>query len=389
MARYDIVRACGHEETVHLFGRVKDRESRAEWEATRLCEDCYRAHREKELERARREAQAEAEERGLPELAGSEKQVAWAMTIRQNAMEALDRAERKALDRLAESPDDEQAAFFVATVDAMRRETRAKAWIDEYGRMPKDFVEHHVRDLLRKAWRERPLADPDPEDVDPTRMMDPPERITSTVAAIETRGETIRIVFPENRRDFWEVVKKRLQYRWNKREQVWERKIGYMSGPLEDRLAEAAHELVAAGFSVRAPSPVIEAAIAEAWSAERTRWVVKMKADGRLGIVWDRFRDDDYWRAAKAIPSSRWEAPYMKVQPEQFEAVLDFAEMHDFEISEGAEKAMDKAREERDAAVVAELEAEEAKERKRVGRDPRPMDAPKEVSVDESLRDNN
>lgn len=45
MAKYQIERSCGHTETVNIGGRVKDRDRKAEWEAGRLCWDCYRKER--------------------------------------------------------------------------------------------------------------------------------------------------------------------------------------------------------------------------------------------------------------------------------------------------------------------------------------------------------
>lgn len=47
MSKRDITRSCGHVETVNICGPYKDRDRKAEYEAGRLCYDCYRAQQAK------------------------------------------------------------------------------------------------------------------------------------------------------------------------------------------------------------------------------------------------------------------------------------------------------------------------------------------------------
>lgn len=43
MAKYKITYKCGHEGTVELFGKYKDRDSRMKWMSENMvCPDCYR-----------------------------------------------------------------------------------------------------------------------------------------------------------------------------------------------------------------------------------------------------------------------------------------------------------------------------------------------------------
>ncbi len=39
--KYEITRACGHVETVELYGKVADRESKINWYGKTMCRDCY------------------------------------------------------------------------------------------------------------------------------------------------------------------------------------------------------------------------------------------------------------------------------------------------------------------------------------------------------------
>jgi hypothetical protein len=86
MSKREIEHSCGHTETHNITGPYKGRDAKAAWLAERPCSDCYRAKKASEAARQReatnRAAAAANEAEGLPALAGSEKQIAWAETIR-------------------------------------------------------------------------------------------------------------------------------------------------------------------------------------------------------------------------------------------------------------------------------------------------------------------
>ena len=68
MSKYTITHACGHEETVQLYGPYKDRERKAAWMADQECPECRVAAKV-----------AAARAKGLTE--GTDKQIAWAADI--------------------------------------------------------------------------------------------------------------------------------------------------------------------------------------------------------------------------------------------------------------------------------------------------------------------
>ena len=79
--KYEVRFACGHTETRELFGKVSERENRIKyWEENGICSECYKAKQAEEI--AKKSA-------GLPELEGTEKQVAWAKKIRLEKIEQL------------------------------------------------------------------------------------------------------------------------------------------------------------------------------------------------------------------------------------------------------------------------------------------------------------
>lgn len=85
--KYYVTFSCGHEGEVNLYGKAKDRDRRIAWyEEEGICPDCYRKMKEEERRKADEGLAAYADkieaEWNLPELEGTEKQVAWARKIR-------------------------------------------------------------------------------------------------------------------------------------------------------------------------------------------------------------------------------------------------------------------------------------------------------------------
>lgn len=116
--KYTVKMSCGHEVTVELFGKSADRERKiAYYEAHGLCDECAAKMR---AERNAQNAMQDSQD-GLPVLTGSDKQIAWAHTIRQDLL-------KKVADAMANVPaDDARIAPFVAWV---KGQSASRFWID-------------------------------------------------------------------------------------------------------------------------------------------------------------------------------------------------------------------------------------------------------------------
>ena len=80
---------CGHTEQVQLYGPMRDRDRRLELAKNNLdCPACYQARLQTERQ-AQNERAALLAADSLPALQGSEKQIAWATSIRQAWIEAM------------------------------------------------------------------------------------------------------------------------------------------------------------------------------------------------------------------------------------------------------------------------------------------------------------
>lgn len=115
MGQYQINFACGCEETKQIYGKIVDRQKKADWLETQDCYECQRKAEQKQ-------AQKSAVEQGLPSLEGSDKQIAWAEMIRQEHLEI----NKYSFAKVAEKGNSEHLRL----VEAYRNETSAKWWID-------------------------------------------------------------------------------------------------------------------------------------------------------------------------------------------------------------------------------------------------------------------
>ena len=127
MAHRTITRACGHLDSVTLWGKQEAREERAEYEAGRLCRSCWLAKRETEKAEEQKAALQAAREQGLRPLDGTDKQVAWAETLRHQVL-----SEEAALrERAQASPRAQEAVNLLEdTLRILRDEGTARFWID-------------------------------------------------------------------------------------------------------------------------------------------------------------------------------------------------------------------------------------------------------------------
>lgn len=118
MAQYEITYRCGHKDTVQIYGTNThgERERKAAWYGTIDCPKCQAANTIK----------ANKEE-GMAELEGSDKQIAWAESIRGKIMPMLDAERQGCADHGATA---EQLAKIDIVLAWLRGQKSAAWWID-------------------------------------------------------------------------------------------------------------------------------------------------------------------------------------------------------------------------------------------------------------------
>jgi len=383
MAKYTVTRACGHDETVVLFGPGKNRDWRLDnVEPSKLCSECYQADLARQREESNREAAEVAKEQNLPKLTGSEKQIPWAETIRQQMLADMDEFVYKHI-----KPECRNDLKLCEAIDHIKGKTEARWWIDNRGM----DMSYEFRRLLEDAAKEVKAEKMQPplEIVAEAKIeatVRPESPVTETVAEIRALEDAVEISFPERRDDFREVVKG-MGYRWEN--SCWCRDLTAKNGTPQDRAAEAGHRILAAGFPVRIYDEVVRAkAIAGDYEQECTRWVqlrTSEKYNGWLAINWER--SDDFYKAAKRIAGARWSSPSVVVPPENFEEVLDFAQMYGFKISEAAQEAIGAARVARENTLTVSVSKPAGRDRTTADGRPPMLEVPKEVGVADEFKD--
>lgn len=156
---YEIDFQCGHTEKRDLSHKpAGDRAGFAAWLAKTQCSDCFstsapkrkKEYAKKFAEEAREEAQAAAEKMGLPQLEGSDKQVGWALTVRNNlllgAHDALVEGEAASMT---------EAEFTERVLEPAQRIVRAGWWIDNREQDAAD-LEELVTDVADENVTENP-----------------------------------------------------------------------------------------------------------------------------------------------------------------------------------------------------------------------------------------
>ncbi|MFE3610417.1 hypothetical protein [Streptomyces goshikiensis] len=153
--RYEITHSCGHRATADILGTNAhgEREGRADWLASRPCPDCARRQRTAEYQRLNEHAAARGRRAGWAPLEGTDRQTAWAETIRVEKTDEL----RDALGRVTDRATAEILQLWDRLVIA--RQTNAAWWIDQqHTRAPRLLVRHcpadttdHLRTLLEET----------------------------------------------------------------------------------------------------------------------------------------------------------------------------------------------------------------------------------------------
>ena len=218
------------------------------------------------------------------------------------------------------------------------------------------FRQRHARLFDHEREQGRGESEPTkPPQSRPTRIIvRPVETITATIAWLTIDAHTIRILFPEKRDDFRAVVK-RLGYVWDN--PYWRREFNakLSAETILYRAAEVAHHLLAAGFCVAPPTVAVrELALSADYEPEPHR-MIKVLQDGScagwFAIRWPY--EDDLYKEASSLPAARYAKPYVAVPPEHFAAVLDFAEVYQFTLSDAARELAAQAQALEASALIA------------------------------------
>ncbi len=356
---------CKEEYRVQMYGPIKQREWKIEnWNG--ICDECREKNRQ-----AKNEADAlRNKDAGLPDLTGSEKQIAWAETIRadkiteieeqfqkweelrQSRPERLEKHLNKYFPNCDPTPTRMEAAFRL-----IQRQKESRFWIDNrfdgavellhYGLKQTPSETQKAEAAVKAESAEKAQAEAQAKAEAATIRPESPK--SGNPVEISVFKTEVSLEFEKNA-DFRELVKD-AHYRWNPDKYIWERRVDSAS----DRAAEIGITLLDAGFSVLCYNDSARDMIRRReFSPEIRKWV-KRRISGDyancFAVSFDY--DPSLTSAVKDIEGRKWDKPDWIVPGKFYAQVTEFAEKHGFAISPKAQELIAQAvRQEQEAAVA-------------------------------------
>ena len=398
MAKYDIKFSCGHAETRQLYGKTRDRENTISWLEGQLCSDCWKAEEARKREEATAQAKEAAQEMELPELTGTEKQINWAICLRDNwlaiANEILARQINiwtPVINRHPERKGEAEGkiALLQRTINTIiTQQTTARYWIDNRERNVENTLTLWAEKIQQEDQSEALQAVPAEVEAKAKEelTMRPETPTTSLVTDITIKDTAVSAKLPEKDEKFREIVKS-MGYKWT--DGKWKKNINLKTGAAVERAAELGIKLLAAGYPIRVYSDEVKDKIQVGdYQPETDRWIVHITHFGQFGIEWGR--DEDFYREFKRLPGATYNREHrvMLVPKDAFREVRDFADRYKFNLSPGAQTLIQEAEQAFAEAMVMDV-TPKVKEQL-----PQPGDVPPELEIETGeihadLRDDN
>jgi hypothetical protein len=139
MAKYTVQHTCGHTQEHQLYGKHIERERKQAWLAGTDCSECYAAAQQQAAAAAKQQADCQ----GLPQLQGSDKQIAWALTIRESKLQEI--ADMRALVQANAATGPEIAERALQILDSIERQRSAAWWIENRDESVKMMIRAEMR----------------------------------------------------------------------------------------------------------------------------------------------------------------------------------------------------------------------------------------------------
>jgi len=338
-------RFCGNDFKVEAFKiNRKEANSWKEWAEDNIdiCQKCDREIYEAEREKENKKAMEKSIAMGLPELTGSEKQVAWANSLRLDFVCQYEKELTKMNDIIQNADKEKQPemiaqkkSFCDAMDYAVNTKTDARYWIDsrdkrsnflmwellsEYKEMKKNEIPPEVAQEIKQEKMQLTVTPEIPE--------------KSGVIVMYFKKPYIMVKYIKD--DVFLKIVKDLDYSWDYDNLSWKKEITEYNGTADDRMAELGNQLLLAGFTVEfSTESSKKMALSGDFKPECKRWIKFIR--GRLFIQWYGWNDALYG-AAKKLPGARWDKGGMAVPVEFYKEVQDFAETMEFKFSKRSQK---------------------------------------------------
>lgn len=308
MAWYYGTYSCGHEGRVNVIGRPSERQWKIDRHFEGICENC----KIKEREEKNKESLETSKKYEFPELNGTEKQIAWANTIRLDFYQLC-------------------SSHNIIIDDMVNNELEAKFWIDNRNRFNLEFSEkYHQKSDKKQIEKELISSD----------SVKPQDVKYDGIVEIVKNDNKIVLRYEKNQ-DFIDIVKSK-KYIWDG---CWYRELTETTGSFADRAAEIGNCLLKNGFSICIhDSEITRKAICGEFEKEHCKWIYSVSGTNLLSIKWGA-RDNEMYNKVKKI-GAKYDGSSMKINVSHYKIVEKFAEENNFKFTKAAIKKIDKYKEE-------------------------------------------
>ncbi len=358
---------CGNEFEVSAYRpNRRDANSFEAWAVDNIteCDDCRNARKQAQRDEENRKAAAAAAEMGYPELEGTEKQVAWANSIRESTISTL---REHYLDPDAQERRPHYPMVYAFLVRKLLTRKSAGWWIEHQAYGDIRSIVRHINsfdsaaieqlDSTLKALHDKEITleqakealDREPAQTEPKKQEQPKEeepkpsrpeavpekRRHDGSADIRIIGGTVTAIYDKNE-SFRDAVKA-MGFSW--KDGCWQLVTGEKTGTPENVAAELGSRLLNSGFAVRFDSEaLLDLAVRGEYMPMCRRWVQSHSSG--FYIQWPR--EDNHYYEAKSIPGARYEAPGVVVPERSWAAVIDFASKYGYRITAKAQEKLDR-----------------------------------------------
>ena len=339
MAWYYGTFSCGCEGRVNIIGPSKDRDWKKQRAFSKECDKCYREKLEKARELDNKRALELAKEMELPELEGTEKQVAWANTIRQSLIDKvasfIGKGDLGSFDNEAKQRIKDINNISVVLDYVIDKKVSAEFWINNRESIKWDNIEFIFKDYIKDALPtdEEVQEKITQQDIELESIISPKEVIKPGVVEINLVDNTVELVYQKDN-DFIECVRS-LGYRWKGK---WRKNITELTGSYKDRMAEIGNLLLNEGFSIRIyNSEIRQKAISGQFEREQERWIIFNIEEDKLWIKWE-YGNNKLYNIINKLPGSKYKNGKMLIDIANYEVIKEFAELYNFKFTKKADE---------------------------------------------------
>lgn len=341
--KYSGTYICGHKGIVNITGKASYREWKFEHVFSGLCPECYKKKLEEERCLKLEKAIKESNEFELPELSGTEKQIAWALTIRSEFINSVQ-------DRIVSSPNEKVVLDRFKNISASFKEmsssfenmiikkTSAKFWIENRGDLYSKWFDYYLDNLNNHNDEIPEDVKKELEEQEAEVTVAPSELSKEGVVKISISEKTIYAEYVKDY-DFIKIVKSK-GYEWTGRR--WKLPITQTTGSSVDRSADLGNALLANGFAIQFPDlKSKELGISGKFEPLCNNWIVLRKESNSLAIKWKGMNDTLYSKS-RLLPGAKWVSSAMQVSVEFYREIIEFADTFEFRFTDEALSAIEK-----------------------------------------------